>query len=539
MSTAGKLSFGSSTTALATLDASGLSGNVTLTVPATGGTVLTSGTTVTPAQGGTGVANTATFTLGSANINYATLGTGIIKNTTTTGAHTLAAYADVVSLWASGSCSGYLKNDGTCSSGTGSTAFSAITGPSTNSTAGNMTLQTGANFIFDYEGIGTTSTDGILMENLTAATSGSTQQYSPRVHWTGQGWKSNSTATNQQVEAFAELEPRSQGAAAESVLAFKAILNGSLASGGIGFCNGGSAAVSGGTFITGLDGGIMSCDNNAGFSGFGPVNAVSEFGVYTNSSERENFTNYGIGFNSTTGLYWASSTIGNQGPVNVGISYSSSGVLGVDSTALNNGNGNLKAGSFLPSGPINWNGDAAPLALTAGTPTSGGSCTAGTHSYKVTFVNQFGETTPGAASVTITCVTSTGQTVPLSAIPLGPSGTTGRNIYRTVAGNTGSYLLDCAASPCIGDNTTTTYSDAVADASLGAAAPSSNTTAGLITQVSGTTVMTGTPSNLTIPAGVTLTIAGESANAGTLACYRTNGTLGYATMSGGNISACN
>ena len=46
---------------------------------------------VSPANGGTGVANTATETLGSSNINWATLGTGIVINTTTTGAKSVIA----------------------------------------------------------------------------------------------------------------------------------------------------------------------------------------------------------------------------------------------------------------------------------------------------------------------------------------------------------------------------------------------------------------------------------------------------------------
>ena len=68
--------------------------------------------------------------------------------------------------------------------------------------------------------------------------------------------------------------------------------------------------------------------------------------------------------------------------------------------------------------------------MTAGTPTAGGACTAGTHSYKVTFTSVgAGETTGGTTSNQITCVLTTGQTVPLSAIPTGPAGTTGRKIY--------------------------------------------------------------------------------------------------------------
>jgi hypothetical protein len=45
-------------------------------------------------------------------------------------------------------------------------------------------------------------------------------------------------------------------------------------------------------------------------------------------------------------------------------------------------------------------------------------------------------------------------------------------VYRTIAGNTGNYLL----LTTVADNTTTTFSDTVADGSLGAAAPSSDTT---------------------------------------------------------------
>ena len=61
------------------------------------------------------------MTLGSSNQNWATLGTGIVKNTTTTGAISDAAAADVYGLW-SGSCtsSTYLRGDGACATPSGS-----------------------------------------------------------------------------------------------------------------------------------------------------------------------------------------------------------------------------------------------------------------------------------------------------------------------------------------------------------------------------------------------------------------------------------
>lgn len=83
---------------------------------------------LTSAHGGTGVNNgSATLTLGSSSQNWATLGTGIVKNTVTTGAITNAVAADVVGLWTT-CTSGYLKYDGTCTTpGGGGTVTSSGT----------------------------------------------------------------------------------------------------------------------------------------------------------------------------------------------------------------------------------------------------------------------------------------------------------------------------------------------------------------------------------------------------------------------------
>lgn len=56
------------------------------------------------------------------------------------------------------------------------------------------------------------------------------------------------------------------------------------------------------------------------------------------------------------------------------------------------------------------------------------------------------------------------------AIAVGPSGTTSRKVYRSVAGGSTLKLLTTIA-----DNTTTTYTDSTADASLGATAPTVDT----------------------------------------------------------------
>ena len=133
--------------------------------------IITATTPVPSAKGGTGVNNTATLTLGSSNVNLATLGTGIMKNTTTTGAITDAAFADVVSLFGSGSCSGFLKSDGTCAAGGGSVTSSGYTSGtplSAFSTATNITPATFSNVVALF---GSGSCSGFLKNDGTCATS--------------------------------------------------------------------------------------------------------------------------------------------------------------------------------------------------------------------------------------------------------------------------------------------------------------------------------------------------------------------------------
>jgi hypothetical protein len=90
----------------------------------------------------------------------------------------------------------------------------------------------------------------------------------------------------------------------------------------------------------------------------------------------------------------------------------------------------------------------------------------GDYRYKITFVDADGETLAGTASA---LVQPSNQSVDLSNIPVGEDGTTARKIYRTAAGGAVFKLVDT-----IGDNTTTTYNDTVADESLGANEPSNS-----------------------------------------------------------------
>lgn len=110
-----------------------------------------------------------------------------------------------------------------------------------------------------------------------------------------------------------------------------------------------------------------------------------------------------------------------------------------------------------------------PASAPTATRTAGAGLSIGTYQYLVTYLTQGGETPAGpAASVT---TNSGNQQTALTNIPVAPNqpfnpgvatnNVIGRAIYRTqVGGNTFFYLTS------IGDNTTTSYTDTAADATL-------------------------------------------------------------------------
>jgi hypothetical protein len=87
----------------------------------------------------------------------------------------------------------------------------------------------------------------------------------------------------------------------------------------------------------------------------------------------------------------------------------------------------------------------------------------GTYKYKVTFVDNDGETLAGPESSPITV---TSKKVSLTNIPLGGLGCTNRKVYRTANNGSVFKLLTVIA-----DNTTTTYLDNITDSSLGVNEP--------------------------------------------------------------------
>ena len=130
--------------------------------------------------------------------------------------------------------------------------------------------------------------------------------------------------------------------------------------------------------------------------------------------------------------------------------------------------------------PYKWNGTdwtrhgvyPPTTTMTAASAATGAVLVSGSsYTYKVVFVNsQLAESDVGPATTHVVAVNSMGN-VALTSIPTAAQswGVFHRRIYRTEAGGSTYKRLIT-----LEDNTTTTYEDAIPDASLGAAAPTDN-----------------------------------------------------------------
>ncbi len=131
----------------------------------------------------------------------------------------------------------------------------------------------------------------------------------------------------------------------------------------------------------------------------------------------------------------------------------------------------------IASGGINYSFVANATAPSAALVVTGtGNLTAGAYIYKVTYLNASGETVASVASNTVTVDASDKQvtvTIPVST----NNSVSSRKIYRTQSNGSVYNLL-----ATISDNTTVTYTDNIADATIvaNALAPAFNTTSGTI-----------------------------------------------------------
>ena len=262
----------------------------------------------------------ATFgsTLGTTGL--ATLNSLSVTNGSTLHATTFAGVTgstQCLHVDSSGVVSG---TGGDCGVAGGGSAFNAITS-GTNTTA-TMVVGTGATISAEKDGIAATSTDGYLLTNTTAAAN-NVQQWSPRLHFIGQGWKTNSTAASQQVEWTIETEPFQGSANPAEALLITPIINataGSL----ITLC---SQTATGIGESLDLAGNTYSNECSGGGAGFGPVNAGHEFGVFSNGTQLSNVNANGFLNSSGTFMSWASGLAGNASTGDSGVCRGAVGLL--------------------------------------------------------------------------------------------------------------------------------------------------------------------------------------------------------------------
>ena len=212
--------------------------------------------------------------------------------------------------------------------------------------------------ITDLQSIGATSTDGVVVTDITAATSGN-QKWSPRVRWTGQGWKTNATAGSQEVDAIAEIQPV-QGTANPS---FNWVLSGQINGGGyaplLTVPSGGGLNLNSGVYeINGTQLAASNLLNGVNGSGsivltISPTLTTPNIGTATGTSlaVTGNITTSGgqVGIDTTSPV----NALDVSGGAVIGTSYA-----GTD-TAPTNGllvQGNVGIGTSAPSNPLSVNG---------------------------------------------------------------------------------------------------------------------------------------------------------------------------------------
>jgi hypothetical protein len=199
------------------------------------------------------------------------------------------------------------------------------------STLYNVNASTGAVSSGGAIAIGTTSTDGELLTNTTAATSSAQVQYSPRLHWTGQGWKTNTTAASQTLDFIEELQPVAGAANPSGNLVISGQVNG-----------GGYSPLM--TLTTGGNVGIGSTSPQYKLDVNGNIgNAEGALGIYAGGSNQNiTYNPSGIGsnvFNTTAGGNYAGGNIFYNNYAGTGPNIGSFLAPNATTTSLGNGNG--------------------------------------------------------------------------------------------------------------------------------------------------------------------------------------------------------
>jgi hypothetical protein len=304
-------------------------GNVTLLGTGNAVGTITSGiwngTAIGPTYGGTGLTSYATgdilYASGANTLAKLAAGTNGYVLTLAGGVPTWAATASTgltvgTTTIASGSDTKVLfDNSGVLGeytiTGTGNVMMSAS--PTTTGTLTAATINASGVFTDTQALAANTSGDGLVLTNTTAATSGN-QRYSPRLHFTGQGWKTNATAASQAVDFINELQPVQGAANPSGNLIWSSSINGGAYSALMTLTSDGSVGINTTSPGSALDvkGTLRLSGATSGYVGLAPAAAAGST-TYTlpsaDGSNGQQLTTNGSGT-----LSWAAAGGGSNAP---------------------------------------------------------------------------------------------------------------------------------------------------------------------------------------------------------------------------------
>lgn len=154
--------------------------------------------------------------------------------------------------------------------------------------------------------IGVTSTDGTVLQNLTAAALGA-QQWSPRTHWIGQGWET-STSASQTVDFWAEAQPVQGSTNPSGNWVLSSRINGGGTTALVTVTSAGTTSIAGSLTVTG---GITS-------SGSGISNSLTNNGTQAIVGPTTNTPLFIVTNNTTAITVSAAQVVSTAGQLTVG-----------------------------------------------------------------------------------------------------------------------------------------------------------------------------------------------------------------------------
>lgn len=224
----------------------------------------------------------------------------------------------------------------------------------------NYNISSGSDTI-TQNSIGTTISSGVVLQNTTAAAA-ATQQISPSLELSGNGWKTTATAASQIVKWDVYTLPVQGSASPTADLRFLPNIN-STAQAPFDLCSvtsGGSAS------MMELDG--QGCSGTGASTGFGPVNAGQSFGAYSNGTNRLLFTVTGQQEPSTGKLGWGSGALSTAFSADTILARNNVGILEVDTSTISGTWGQLITSTHTFYGPIISSGTAPTVSSCGSTP---------------------------------------------------------------------------------------------------------------------------------------------------------------------------